>query len=122
MIARYEDDWYAGFPAVTRNRFGKGLAIDQACRDTGSLKDAVADSLLAELELASVVDAEGSLPHGVTAHSRSDGETRYVFVENYSPVTTATVRLRGEMENMLTGEKAAECTLKPYSFAIFRSI
>ena len=122
VIARYEDDWYAGFPAVTRNRFGKGLAIYQACRDTGSLKDAVADSLLAELELASVVDAEGSLPHGVTAHSRSDGETRYVFVENYSPVTTATVRLRGEMENMLTGEKASECTLKPYSFAIFRSL
>ena len=122
VMAVYGDDWYAGSPAVTCNRYGKGRAIYQACRDTGSLKDAIADRLLTELGVESLVDAAGGLPHGVTAHSRGDGEKVYLFVENYSGTETATVKLRGEMEDMLSGGRAAECTLPPYGFAIFRSI
>ena len=119
-LAVYTDGWFPGTPAVTSNRYGKGRAVYQACRDTGSLKDAVIDSLLAELEIHSPV--EGGLTHGVTAHSRTDGTPTYLFVENYSAEATAQVKLREKMLDMLTGEQTDICTLKPYSFGIFKTL
>ena len=120
VLAAYRDGSFPGTPAVTENRYGKGRAIYQACRDTGSLKDAVISRLLAELEIHSPV--AGGLTHGVTAHSRTDGENTYLFLENYSPTETAEITLRGTMLDMLSGEETDTCTLKPYSFGIFKSL
>lgn len=122
VMASYADGWQVGMPAVTVNRYGVGTAVYQACRDSGSLKDAVMDRLLAKLEISSNVGAAGKLPHGVTAHSRTDGESSYVFVENYSPANAATIPLRETMLDLLTGERTDVCTLKPYSFGIYKSI
>ncbi len=122
VLADYADGWYRGSAAVTVNHWGKGQAVYQACRDTGSLKNAVIGKLLQELGIESCVDPRQALPHGVTAHSRTDGETTYVFVENYSDTNTATISLRGRMQDMLTGEITDNCTLKPYSFAIYKSL
>ena len=120
VLAAYTDGSFPGTPAVTENRSGKGRAIYQACRDTGSLKDAVISRLLAELEIHSPVT--GGLTHGVTAHSRTDGENTYLFLENYSPTETAEVVLHGKLLDMLSGEETDTCTLKPYSFGIFKSL
>jgi beta-galactosidase len=122
VLATYADGYYQGLPALTENKFGAGRALYQAARDTGSLKDRIIGRLLQELDIQSPVVCEDALPHGVTAHSRTNGEHTFVFVENYSGTDSVTLKLRDSMENMLTGEKAAECTLKPYSFGIFRSI
>ena len=117
-LAVYSDGYYQGMPAVTMNRFGDGCAVYQACRDSGSLKEQILDGLLKKLEIRSAV-AEG-LIHGVTAHTRTDGEHTYLFVENYSATETACIKLRCEGEDLLTGEKTDACTLKPYSFAIIK--
>lgn len=117
VLAKYADGWYEGCPAVTCNHWGKGRAVYQACRDTGSLKERVLDGILRELGIEANV--EGPLPHGVTAHSRSDGEHTYVFVENYSDKDSFTVKLRDPMKNLLTGEEGSSCTLPPYGFDIF---
>ncbi len=121
-LAVYTDGYYRDTPAVTENSFGKGRAIYQACRDTGSLKSWVISRLIAESGVSSCVDADSTLPHGVTAHSRTDGENTYVFVENYSDKETVTVKLRGKMLDMLSMEIADECVLSPYSFAIFKTL
>jgi len=121
-LAEYADGWQAGSPAVTINRYGEGLAVYQAARDSGSLKEAVMEDLLAKLEIRGNLAVTGKLPQGVTAHSRTDGETTYVFVENYSATDAVTVPLKAVMQNMLTGEKTDSCTLTPYSFAIFQSL
>ena len=63
---------------------------------------------------------QGPLPHGVTAHSRTDGTHTYVFVENYSGTQTHTIHLHDTMENMLNKEMTDTCTLEPYSFHIFK--
>jgi beta-galactosidase len=118
-VALYADGYYAGTPAVTENRFGKGRAIYQACRDTGSLKDRVISALLDSLGICS--PAEG-LGHGVTAHSRTDGERIYLFLENYDPEQEAMVKLRQPMENLLDGGQTDTCILKPYGFAVFGSL
>lgn len=119
-LAVYADGYYQDTPAVTVHEFGRGRAVYQGCRDTGYLKDAIADELLKTLELTGAVGNDKKLPHGVTVHTRTDGENRFVFVENYSGDTAATIALGGEMENMLTGEYQSSCTLAPYGFAIFR--
>ena len=118
-VAVYADGYYKGMPAVTTHRYGHGLAVYQACRDTGSLKEQMLQALLRQQKVQANV--AGKLPHGVTAHSRTDGDATYVFVENYSATETATVELGRQMRDMLTGEIAERCTLEPYSFGIFKT-
>ena len=72
--------------------------------------------------MSSVVDTKEALPHSVTAHSRTDGVHTYVFVENYSDQLAAPVKLRGEMVDLISGEKVNACTLLPYGFGIYKSI
>ena len=122
VLATYEDGWYAGLPAATRNTYGKGVALYQACRDSQSRKEVLLTELLQEAGIESVVDTRDALPRGVTAHSRTDGEHTYIFVENYDNADTPTVKLRAPMENMLTGELTDRCTLPLYGFGIFRSV
>lgn len=122
VLASYTDGYYEGMPAVTVNRFGKGKAIYQACRDAGSLKERILEGLLKDAGIESVVASVEALPHGVTAHSRTDGQTTYVFAENYSPTDTAAISLGKPMKDMLSGEVTDKCQLAPYSFRVFKSL
>ncbi len=121
-LAVYTDGYYKDMPAVTAHRFGKGEAVYQACRDEGSLTQQVFDRMLARCGLGSLVAVEGVLPKGVTAHSRTDGEKTYLFVENYDPDAPATVSLRAPMLDMLTGEKCESVTVGPYGLAVLGSL
>ena len=76
------------------------------------------EQLLAQCGVRSNV-ADG-LTHGVTAHSRTDGEHTYVFVENYSDKEAPAVFLREPMEDLLTGKVTDCCELPPYGFGIFK--
>ena len=118
VLAEYADGWYEKYPAVTCNDWGKGQAVYQACRDTGSLKEQVLDELLHKLGIASNL-AVKTLPHGVTAHSRTDGAHTYIFVENYSDSKTPVMNLGSTMMDMLTGAETTTCQLPPYGFGIF---
>jgi len=118
VIASYADSWYAGGPAVTENRFGKGRAIYQACRDTGALKDRIFGQLLDELELTGPL--EGQIPHDVTAQTRTDGEHTYVFLQNYSPAPSGKVTLRRPMTDLLTGETLSGTTLEPWGLRVLK--
>ena len=115
-LAVYADGWMAGTPAVTVNRYGKGRAIYQACRDTGSLKRELLSAVAAQAGLAGNILEH---PYGVTAHSRTDGEHTYIFVENYLDQPAA-VTLRCPMENMLTGETEQHITLPGYGFGVYK--
>jgi beta-galactosidase len=122
VLATYADGYYKGMAAVTSHDYGKGTAVYQACRDTGSLKDAVLDELVKKLAIPTAVRWDGALPHGVSAHSRTDGEHSYVFVENYMDFPSPTIPLHAPMTDLLTGETVRAVTLPPYGFAILKSI
>lgn len=83
VLAEYDSDFYKGMPAVTVNNYGKGKAYYIAFRDDGSFTERMVKEILDELNIKSEFD--GALKRGVTAHSRTDGETTYVFLENYTP-------------------------------------
>ena len=116
-LANYADEWYGNTPCVTENSYGKGKAIYQACRDKGELTSAVFDKVLSGVGLTPLLAS--SLPHGVTAHSRTDGVYTYLFVENYSRESVE-VGLRAPMFNLLTSETEESAKLPPYGFAIYR--
>ena len=118
--ARYNDDFYAGTPALTENRFGEGTAVYQAFRDTGDFKSDVLGELCERLGINGVIPFAGELPYGVTAHSRTDGKTTYVFVENYSDKPAPSLLLGRKMTDMLTGEIKREITLGGYGFAVLK--
>jgi len=82
IAGTYGSDFYAGKPALTVNQYGKGKACHIAAR-TGAdfLMDYYA-ALSAELGIKRVID---KLPKGVSAQVRSDGNTEYVFVMNFTP-------------------------------------
>ena len=90
VLASYGKDFYAGMPAVTVNSYGKGKAYYTAFRGKDDFNDKMADLLLRECGITS--DFDGELPYGMTAHSRTDGENVYVFLQNFStkPLTTTT--------------------------------
>lgn len=120
-LACYTDGYYEGTPAVTANSYGKGMAVYQACRDSGTLAAAVMEDIMKQLGICSVL-AEQNLPYGVTAHTRTDGAHQYLFVENYAEKISEPVTLRTPMQDMLTGETVQSCRLMPYGFAILKSI
>lgn len=119
-LATYADGWYAGMCAISENRYGNGIAIYQACRDTGSLLDAMMDDLIRCVGLEPNL-CSTSLPVGVTAHRRTDGECDYIFIENYTDQATQ-VTLQHPMENMLTGQTEDTCHMQAYGFGIYKTI
>ncbi|MDR3335022.1 MAG: beta-galactosidase [Treponema sp.] len=78
----YGSDFYAGTAALTVNRKGKGRAYYIAAR-TGP--DFLADFYGMVTAAAGVKPLlEAPLPEGVTAQARSNGETEFVFLMNFS--------------------------------------
>ena len=118
-MALYTDGYYAHTPAVTQNRYGKGIAVYQACRDSGELAEMVMSDLLRELGIESL--AAQDLPAGTTVHTRTDGEHTYLFAENYSETAPADIYLREEMTDLVTGEKTKVCRLEPFGIKILKA-
>lgn len=82
VLAEYDEDFYKGSPAATLNKYGKGLACYIAFRDEGDYITAITEEMLNKAGITSGFD--GELPYGCTAHTRTDGEKVYVFLENYN--------------------------------------
>lgn len=99
-LAVYGDDFYRGKPALTVNRFGKGLAYYVAARtEDGFLHDFIGSVAQSSGLKASL---ETRLPEGVTA-SRRDGEKPFVFLENFNSHSVS-VTLPEKFEDAETGE------------------
>ncbi|MGR5944833.1 beta-galactosidase [Enterobacter sp. C4G1] len=82
VLATYRDDFYAGRPAVTVNRVGKGKAWHVASRNDLPFQRDFFAAIINELALPRAID--GDFPPGVVATARTDGETTWVFVQNFT--------------------------------------
>ncbi|MNB89845.1 Beta-galactosidase BglY [compost metagenome] len=104
-LGHYRNDFYAGRPALTVNRFGEGNAYHLATRvkDTSFYVELYA-AITSKAGITRAMDSE--LPAGVTAQLRTDGESDYVFVQNFSG-SPQTVELDGaEYTDLETGLSA----------------
>lgn len=118
VLAVYSQDFYSGMPALTVNKYGKGRAYYQAFRDEGEFTDRLVSELLKECEIGSVFD--GELPEGVTAHGRTDGDSTYAFIQNFT-YSEKTLETKTEWLNAESGEKInGSIVLKPLQTLILK--
>ncbi|ANY68285.1 beta-galactosidase [Paenibacillus sp. BIHB 4019] len=118
-LAVYGEDFYAGRPALTVNRLGKGKAYYVASRNKEPFFTDFFKTLVEQEGIRKVLDTE--LPEGVTAQLRSDGESDYVFVSNFTPQEQQVVLDSHSYEDVLNGGQAESAlTLAAYDVRILK--
>lgn len=102
VLSTYDSDFYAGMPALTRNRFGSGTAYHLcAITDVEFCRDLYRD-IDQQLHLEKAMNTD--VPYGVSLTYRENENGKIVFVQNFSE-NTAQVKLDGEYTDLLTDEK-----------------
>lgn len=117
MLGAYQKDFYAGRPAVTVNRYGKGEAYYLASNNEDRFFEKFYASLIDKAKIKRVLPVE--LPTGVTAQLRTDGIRDFVFLLNFT-AEWQTVDLIGDAGvNLLTREVVqGRIELPPYGWII----
>lgn len=80
VVARYTQDYYAGKPAITLNRFGQGRVVYVGTVGDALLYETLAGWLLGLAGVRRMIAA----PEGVEVAERWQGERRLLFVLNHS--------------------------------------
>ena len=117
-LATYRDDFYAGRPAVTMNRFGKGKAWHVASRNDLPFQRDFFAGIISELALTQAIDAD--LPPGVVATARTDGESSWVFVQNYTAQQQLVTIPQGYIDCMTDAAAAGETVLLPWDCRVLK--
>lgn len=90
ILGRYTDDFYAGTPAVTLNKYGRG----RACYIGARIDDASFGRIM-ELLLAEAGISYNRLPGGIEYHEREYEGTRFAFYLNYNESTVTVNGVNG---------------------------
>ena len=116
-IAAFEADYYAGSPAITHNRFGKGSAWYVG---TAPDKDGM-DWLIAFVsKMAGLQPLTVEVPDGIELLRRAHGKSSWLFILNHSDENKK-VRLHENGYNLLTGEKTNNSLiLEPRDVAVLQ--
>lgn len=117
-VGVYAEDFYAGRPALTRNRFGSGWAWYVATDPDQTFVDALIDWLCAQEGIEPVLKT----PAGVEAARRSNSRGSYIFLLNHN-AEPAAVDLGPEAHaSLLENGRSVEgkIELPPYGVMILR--
>jgi beta-galactosidase len=99
-LANFENDFYAGLPAVTKNQFGQGQAFYVGTRLD---QDGLA-WLLKEVTQAAGVAPVLDVPQGIEAVRRSNGANEFLYLLNHNLQAT-TVAFGGQATELLSGSE-----------------
>lgn len=125
-LAVYENDFYAGRPALTVNQYGKGKAYYITFRNNDEFLTDFYNILIEKLRREGTPlrrAIESDLPYGVTAQLRTDGEKSYVFVSNYDSSTKVVALDDNDYTDLLTGTVVNRTVeLRPYAMIILERI
>lgn len=118
VLATYRDDFYAGRPAVTVNRFGKGKAWHVASRNDLPFQRDFFAAIINELALPRAID--GDFPPGVVATARTDGESTWVFVQNFTAQQQLVTLPQGYTDCMTDTAVAGDTVLLAWDCRVLR--
>ena len=119
VLATYGSDFYAGRPAVTVNDYGQGHAYYVASRNDEAFLSDFLGALAAKLDLKRALPV--SLPAGVTAQLREDGQNRFIFVMNFNATPATVALVGGAYHDLLTGQPVAgDLDLPGYAVKILK--
>ncbi len=117
MVACYDSEFYASYPALTVNKHGSGKAYFIAARTDDAL---LADFYASLIKSENIVRAlQSSLPRGVTAQVRETDNQRYVFLMNFTDKEQQVELGEKHFEDVLTGLPIGQSvTMSPYDVRI----
>lgn len=111
VLGEYTDSFYAGRPALTINLLGQGKAYYMATRLKADFLHVFYEAVIGEAGVARTLDTV--LPVGVTAQWRTDGESDYVFVMNFSGREQQVALDGREYTDLETGQPVGESLQLP---------
>ena len=100
VLTTYDEDFYAGMPALTRNTFGQGQAYYVATRSDAAFYKKLIGDICADSGVEGVMDT----PEGVEATARYNEDKKYVFLLNHAG-ETRTVVADDDYIDVITGAK-----------------
>ncbi|WP_160692176.1 beta-galactosidase [Clostridium sp. C2-6-12] len=119
VLAVYKNDFYAGMPAVTVNKYGKGKAYYIAGRTEDNFNTDFYLKIINDLNIKSVIDEV--LPNGVTAQMRYNKENKYIFIMNFTEEEKKVSLGKEEYMDMISGEKVSkEIIFEKYGIKILK--
>lgn len=119
VLATYEYDFYAGFPALTCHQFGKGTCYYLAARFEDAFLLDFYHWLAKELRLATAVAQP--LPFGVSAQVRTSEKERFTFLMNFNARPQKIQLAPSVYNDVLSGQTVVdEITLPAYGLRILK--
>jgi beta-galactosidase len=117
VVAQYMEDYYAGRPAITLNRFGAGHTVY-----VGAVGDVQLYGLLAKWLLHRIgLQNSFTVPSGVEVTQRTNGHTSLQFILNHND-STQTIHFERPYSNLLDGTQlAGDVQVAPFDVLIFES-
>jgi beta-galactosidase len=120
-LAGYGHQFYAGFPALAVNRFGKGKAYYLAARTGDDFLAAFYRKLVETLGLATAIPL--GAPAGVHGSIRTDGKRHFLFLQNFNDHEVKVDLGGGRRRDMLSGEESTGAlTLPPYACPVLETL
>jgi beta-galactosidase len=118
-LATYGEEFYAGSPAVTVNRFGQGCAYYIGSRNDAAFHEAMASALIEDLHLRRPVSS--GLPAGVSAQVRIKESEEFLFLLNFTPDPQTIPLDPGKFHHVLEGgDVDNKITLPAYGATVLR--
>jgi beta-galactosidase len=117
VVAQYMEDYYAGKPAITLNRYGAGNTVY-----VGTMGDAQLYDLLAKwlLNIAGLQDSF-IVPPGVEVAQRTNGQKSLQFILNHNS-SSQTIHFERPYANLLDGRKlSGDVQVAPFDVLILDS-
>ena len=115
VLGTYISSYYAGCPALIRNRFGKG----EAYYFGGAFAEDTVRVFLDKLGESEPYEEWIRLPESCELAVREKGGKKYLFVLNYS-AEQAEITLKTDMRNLFTGEREmGQIVVEKYGVRIY---
>ena len=114
-LGSFTDEWYAGSPALTKNKYGTGTTYYVASRNDDRFQDDFFVGVLAQIGITGLLGSK--LPTGVTAASRTEEGVKYIFVMNFNN-NVETVVLPDGLRSLDGAPSATPITLPAYGCEI----
>ena len=101
----YGEDFYQGYPALTRNAYGEGKAYYICADFEQGFYDEVYQQLINEIELKLPIEKIGmdKVPEGIEVTTRCNDEYMYIFIQNFNRKPME-IHLNLEQKEIITGE------------------
>lgn len=102
-LSRYQEDFYAGMPALTSSHYGKGRSYYAATRSTPEFYRTFVKDICEEAEIPSLLQIPAGAADGIEISSRENETDKFLFILNHNDkAVNLTITLSAPSTDILT--------------------